>query len=57
MKPQTDPKNPSPIGDDKVSKPQPLKSQDVRPQTLPGIKKRAGFTLQGDYYDDRYGRA
>jgi hypothetical protein len=58
MKPQTDnQKNPNPIGDNYVSKPEPLKSQEVRPPTLPEIKKRAGITIQCDYYDNKFGRS
>ena len=51
-----DSKDANPIGDEKPSEPQPVSSQEVRPPTLPKVK-RSGITLRGDYFDDKFGRA
>ena len=51
-------KDPNPIGDkvDPMKKPQPVGAQEVRPPTLPRVKK-SGITLTGDFFDTKHGRA
>jgi hypothetical protein len=51
--------NANPIGDkvDPNKKPETVQSREVRPPTLPKIKKSSGITMVGDFYDDKFGRA
>lgn len=51
--------NANPINDkvDPNKKPEAIQSHEVRPQTLPTVKKRSGIKIVGDYFEDKFGRA